>query len=85
MRIYPPEEDVEHAGDILDRGRRVQFARRPDVHDMEYRERLAESGQSVLDCWRKQTYIWGDILCDMLSRAPELQIGLVNDIMRGLI
>ena len=39
-------EDVEHAGDILDRGRWAQFVR----HDMEYRERLAESSESVPGC-----------------------------------
>ena len=44
----PPAEEVEHAGDILDRGRWVQFNRR--VHDMEYRERPVESGQCVPDC-----------------------------------
>ena len=30
MRIDPSAEDVEYAGDILDRGRWVQFARRPE-------------------------------------------------------
>ena len=29
-RTDPPAEDVEHAGDILDRGRWVQFIRRPE-------------------------------------------------------
>ena len=41
-RTDPPAKDVEHAGDILDRGRWVQF--------MEHRERPAESGQSVPGC-----------------------------------
>ena len=29
-RTDPPAKDVEHAGDILDRGRWVQFVRRPE-------------------------------------------------------
>ena len=29
-RTDPPAEDVEYAGDILDRGRLEQFARRPE-------------------------------------------------------
>ena len=29
-RTVPPAKDVEPAGDILDRGRSVQFVRRPE-------------------------------------------------------
>ena len=49
MRTDATAEDVEHAGDILDRGRWV-VCPPTRVHDMEYRERPAESGQSVPDC-----------------------------------
>ena len=34
-RTDPPAEDVEHAGDILDRGRWVQFVRRQMGHSKE--------------------------------------------------
>ena len=53
MRTDVPAEDVEHAGDILDRGRWVQFARRPESRIWsidQYRERPAERVQSVSDC-----------------------------------
>ena len=56
-RTDPPAKDVEHAGDIIDRGRWVQFVRPARVHDIEYRERPAVSRQSVPGCWREQTYI----------------------------
>ena len=50
MRIDPPAEDVEHAR-RYPRSRTLSTVRPPTrVHDMEYRERPAESGQSVLDC-----------------------------------
>ena len=34
-QTYPPAKDVEQAGDILDRGRRVQFVRRQMCHGKE--------------------------------------------------
>ena len=65
----------------------VQFDLRLRVHG---REEPAVSDQSVPDCRREQTFIRRGIivLCElgnMLSRAPALKIGLVNDIVCGLI
>ena len=77
-RTDPPAEDVEHAGDILDRGRWVQFVRRPESMIWSIgRGQTAEESRRIFD----------ETVCDgnMLSRAPELKIGLVNDIMCGLI
>ena len=34
-RTVPPAKDVEHAGDVLDQGRRVQFVRRQMGHSKE--------------------------------------------------
>ena len=34
-RTVPPAKDVEHAGDVLDRERRVQFVRRKMGHGKE--------------------------------------------------
>ena len=42
--------DVEHAGDVLDRGMLGTVCPPTRVHDMGYRERSAESRQSVPGC-----------------------------------
>ena len=83
-RTDTPAEDVEHAGDVLDRGRWVQFVRRPEsmiwsIVKVVSRCQATEGSGRIFD----ETII----ACDgnMLSRAPELKIGLVNDIMCGLI
>ena len=85
VRTVPPAEDVEHAGDVLVRRRWVQFVRRP----VSMIWRIGRGRRKVV-IWcqaaERNRHIFEET-CDgnMLSRAPELRIGLVNDIMCGLI
>ena len=51
-RTDPPAKDVEHAGDILDRGRWVQFVRRKIGHG---KEKPAVRNQFLQDLWMRQT------------------------------
>ena len=64
----------------------MQFDLRLPAHG---KEEPAVSRQSLPVCRRVQTYIRRGLMCyvnyKMLSRAPELRIGLVNDIVCELI
>ena len=80
-------ENVEHAGGNLYPGLWVQLFLRLGVHG---KEEPAIRAQLVPDCRREQTYIRRGIVCYVNCKICylvhlELKIGLVNDIVCGLI